>query len=672
MLTGGRPFLVLGLAVGLATLSGIAALLARAETPGAWVAALGAAVGTLAGAWLKPIVDREVGRQLERRQAADERHLRRGSSREVREWHARALGVHPSISTPRGADAGHTEATDLPTYVPRDFDDRLLSAIIDAGSQGGFILLIGPPFSGKTRCAYEAVQAALPRHKLLYPESPADIFDYRGNAKDNVIWLDDLDRFLVGGDAINALLIRRLTMPDSRNVIIGTIWHTRYEQLHQPSRPGDALDSPSRETAYQVLRAALAFAVPANFSPGERDRASLLAADDGRLAVALESREHSVTQVLAAAPQLERHWQQAEPSAAAIIDAAVECRRAGYEGALSAETLAVVAEELLRPQGRNLDLDWFEKGLKYALEPLQANTSVLRHVADTGGGSGYVVADYLLHVAARSRAMQPIPNVVWKAVQGAADDPTALHDLGLSAQSRLKLKVAEDSFRRAISKGHPTAWVDLVRLLEDQDRAEDLEVVLREAVENGRLGAHERLAVFYQRQNRSVEVGDVLEDALRRGELSSLWLRDYLLLENIDAERLEREYRKAMRAGHVGAWRVLVYLLQRLSRHEEALTVLEEAAAAGEQDAWWPLALTKAQDPQLFEEALRAAMEAGRPGAWEELANLLLEQRRVSEAEELLMRAVSLGLAGAAEDYLSLLEATGRTAEATRLRKEGL
>lgn len=94
-------------------------------------------------------------------------HLRRpaGAVR-VREARPRLLGVHASIQV-------DPAASELPAFVPRDFDTDLRTAVNAAAEQGGFVLLVGGSSVGKTRALFEAVRAELSEWWLVHP-NPAD------------------------------------------------------------------------------------------------------------------------------------------------------------------------------------------------------------------------------------------------------------------------------------------------------------------------------------------------------------------------------------------------------------------------------------------------------------------------------------------------------------------
>jgi hypothetical protein len=86
-------------------------------------------------------------------------------------------------------------------YVDRDADVRLRQAL----AEPGYVLVVGPPGSGKSRAAFEALFKIVPRAMLLVPEDGESLgrliaADPRlpGGEQGSVLWLDCVDRFLAG------------------------------------------------------------------------------------------------------------------------------------------------------------------------------------------------------------------------------------------------------------------------------------------------------------------------------------------------------------------------------------------------------------------------------------------------------------------------------------------
>ena len=98
---------------------------------------------------------------------------------------------------------------DLPQYVARDIDPQLDDGLRD----GGFVLVVGPPRSGKSRTAFEAARRVLGDRAVMIPVDGSALSalvdeELSGFGADAVWWLDDLERFLdhIGGtDACGAV-----------------------------------------------------------------------------------------------------------------------------------------------------------------------------------------------------------------------------------------------------------------------------------------------------------------------------------------------------------------------------------------------------------------------------------------------------------------------------------
>ena len=67
-----------------------------------------------------------------------------------------------------------------PEDVPRGVDAAeygVRARVAAAAERGGFVLMGGGSSVGKTRCAVEAVKAALPDWWLVHPEGPDEVGD---------------------------------------------------------------------------------------------------------------------------------------------------------------------------------------------------------------------------------------------------------------------------------------------------------------------------------------------------------------------------------------------------------------------------------------------------------------------------------------------------------------
>ncbi|MEV0646706.1 hypothetical protein AB0I28_15725 [Phytomonospora sp. NPDC050363] len=223
------------------------------------------------------------------------------------------LGVHPARPHPAGP----------PPYIPRDFDGELRAAL----AEGGFVLLTGDSTAGKSRSAYEAVRAVLPGHRLIVPENPAALPAALAETRRHdaaVLWLDELQRF-IGENGLSAAQVEELLSVEGHRAVVATIGAGQMQALREAPLPEwEPRVLLSRPREIVVARA---------FSAAERARAEARRADE-RIAEALDAPDTGVTEYLAAGPDALRLWRGAwaegwHPRAAALVAAAVDCRRTG-------------------------------------------------------------------------------------------------------------------------------------------------------------------------------------------------------------------------------------------------------------------------------------------------------------------------------------------------------
>jgi hypothetical protein len=593
------------------------------------------------------------------------------------------LGVNPAIpATQDSADpAGSLVRKTFPPYVLRDLDETLRAAMrgVREADGGGLFVLVGAPLSGKTRTAGEAIREILPDWNLFFPDSAGDlelVIESRRSFRNTVIWLDELDKYLEGEHSLQPGSVRRLISSGVGAILIGTLWPGQFEKLklRPPLEMSTDIAEDNVAAQRRILRMAHVFTVSTRLSEGERARAEALGLKDKRIRQALASGQYSFTQVLGAAPDLIHHWREADPYAKAVLDASVDLRRAGYSQPIPRDLLEQVAGTLMPDSAKAAArADWFDSALEYATRTLQGVVRALIPVgSQVSATDGYAVADFLQEEAIRERDRLPIPAGVWDALQGSDLQPSELLRLGLSARARLKLDYAEDFLLKAFRASPESSWHQLIALYEQQGRSAETEQILRAAVARGLPGSYERLAVLYQRLGQPQKLIQVLADAQRSGKVESLWLLRSLVLRSQIQSEAEEVYRSAADSGLRGAWQVLVYFLMSEGRAQEAREIIDEADARGDADAWWGLATLPSNTPEEFEYLLRAAVEGRKPGAWIELANLLVATGRSSEAIELLVQAVNEGQPGAAEELIETLEELGREDEARMLRTKGM
>lgn len=248
-----RPWFALGgplLAVAVLTAAPAGVKAGELPWPKWLVAGVVAAGGVLVAVWT-PLVKartdalaarttRATERDAQAEQAFNRLPTRKGKVLLVQDVTDSALlGVHEAIPLPASSTSEHGLSAELPTYVLRDIDADLRTALEARSKTGGFVLLVGPAAAGKTRCAYEAIRAVLPNWRLFMPPDAATLTELvTGGAdlKHSVVWLNETQNFLTGSAPLTAATVRRILADSARPVIlIGTIWPSIYDQLRTPA-----------------------------------------------------------------------------------------------------------------------------------------------------------------------------------------------------------------------------------------------------------------------------------------------------------------------------------------------------------------------------------------------------------------------------------------------------
>lgn len=266
------------------------------------------------------------------------------------------LGVHPApCQDPRRGAFGRTGER-VPRYVARDVDAELVERL----GRGGFVLLAGDTLAGKTRTLFEVMRTALPRHVLIAPTGPAELpaaVDAALELRRCVLWLGDLEVFL-GPAGLTRTMVGRLLADDGHHrVLLGTI---RSAEITRHTGGGSAADELDRELvrpAREVLGTAAVLRLPRMLGASERAAARRAARLDARIAAAVAHADrYGLAEYLAAGPvlltALHSGWEPGQhPRGAALVAAAIDCRRAGLTAPLPPDLLEELHEEYLAARG---------------------------------------------------------------------------------------------------------------------------------------------------------------------------------------------------------------------------------------------------------------------------------------------------------------------------------
>ena len=397
------------------------ALIASLWVPASWAALIGgslAAISAVTAGRARQRIDRqwELQRELPERIALRNRDGGLPRVREVTD--PVALGVHPADMR-----AGHPReaAVTGPTpYVARDIDEELRGAF----NREGMIIVVGESTAGKSRAAFEAIRSRTPDHLLAVPsgrESLATVTTQLSESRRSILWLDDLERFL-GPGGITLAMVAKLT---GRNaIIVGTMRTAEYERFTSRAEP--ILDDQARSAwraSRDLLRSARVILLPRLWSPKELAAAATFG-DDPRITLALkQAKTFGVAETIAAGPELLRDWRNAwaaggHPRGAALVAAAVDCRRAGLEDPVPRDLLLDLHHHyLLAHGGHTLRPEPIDDAWIWALRPIHGASSLLIPTGLTEEDQRLLAFDYLIDQPDH----EPIPPATWEKLVAQAD-----------------------------------------------------------------------------------------------------------------------------------------------------------------------------------------------------------------------------------------------------------
>jgi hypothetical protein len=419
----------------------------------------------------------------------------------------------------------------VPAYIPRDVDAGLRERL----AAGGFVLLVGDSGAGKSRAAFEAAAATLPGHLLVYPagrDAVAVAVTRVAQARQSVLWLDDLERYLGTGGLTSVQVGRLITGTGGHRVVIATLRAAEQARITAEAPAGDDVAVQAVRDARQVLDLAVTIRVPRMFSGPEIDRARARVWDP-RVAEALaHSGTYGIAEYLSAGPELLRDWEDARNSSAgpnargaALVAAAIDVRRAGHTSPVPRALLDAVHERYLDdPEHARIPREPLSDAWAWATRQRRATTALLQAAA----GDRVEVFDYLVDVVQRrTPAGSHVPRSV---VQAAIDlgDPADYGSLGDTAYDQGRYALAEYAYRHDwqvklanpnLGAEHPATLAsrnNLALALDVLGRLEEAEAENRAVLEarNRRLGA-EHPATLTSRGNLALVLHELgrLEEA---------------------------------------------------------------------------------------------------------------------------------------------------------------
>ncbi|MEU0509278.1 tetratricopeptide repeat protein [Amycolatopsis sp. NPDC006125] len=571
------------------------------------------------------------------------------------------LGIHAALPLPPGPS--ESLSAQLPEYVRRDVDAELWEAVGDAARRSGFIVVVGPSASGKTRSVYEAVRAKLSGWRMIIPPTASDLDELllSGIPLDrSVIWLDELTRHLDSG-ALSLRAIRKvLAEQNGPLLVIGTMWPADFDRFCVPPINDHALDLNADATA--ILRLATRFDLASAFTEPEYRRAATVGERDPRVREAVErSADAAIPSCLACAPELIRRWEQpSDPVGAAVITAAVEARLCGHPAVIPPGLLqSLAAEYLTSAQRATATAGWFDSALQWALHPVRGNvaplTPMARRVGELGG---YQASDILTHRAAqRYGARRQSPDKPWGVLVEHADHDASLA-IGMFASTCGHRDHAEAALSRLAEAGDTRAMTALGMACLDDGDDKGAATWYRRAVEAGDKESMAILAVALQQLGRTGEAHTWIRRGAEAGVPGAMVGLGQILEDDGDYQMARHWYEAASEAGDNGMGKLFLgCMLRNQGDLDAACKSLHEAAEAG-----LTFAGTDLHHMAMPVGATDAAIGKYRHGFTTAYASaafclgeIYLSQERSDEAKTWLQRAANVGRVDAMLDLGTLV-----------------
>lgn len=426
-----RPFRLAGawVAVAVGGFVGIGGgLLAQPWFSAGWAASIGGALAAVSA-----VVTARANQSIEtyRRARKDlpdniNLHGRQGGFPRVRDvTDLVSVGVHPAEKL---AD-GQERVAEQPRYISRDFDHELRSAI----DRGGFVVLVGESTAGKSRAAFESLLVCRPSHIIAAPSGRESLSVIAGELSERrcwVLWLDDLERFLGAGGLTPAMLDRLTGHSDRGAVVVSTMRLSEYDRFTgRFESDTNVQDQAAWRASREVLGRARVVFADRLWSPPELARASKHGGDPRIVRALNQASAFGIAETLTAGPVLLRDWRNAwspaaHPRGAALVAAAVDCRRAGLDAPVTRELLVELHDHYLTARGGHaLRPEGLDEAWRWTLQPVHGASSLILPAGPTDEEQRFIAFDYLLDQPDNA----PVPPETWTLLISRADPAQVVH-----------------------------------------------------------------------------------------------------------------------------------------------------------------------------------------------------------------------------------------------------
>ena len=588
----------------------------------------------------------------------------------ITEWDPLDLGLNQSISdTSRAMNVAQT----LPSYIVRSHDEELRS-LLSAVEHPLTVMLIGESSTGKTRACLEAVRACLPSWPIIHPSGPEELrrgFDSDLYLNEHVLWLDEAQSYLDGKDSsqISDALTRMMLSDSTLSIVIGTMWPKYWRDFTGPP-PNNQPDYSVRVRKFLRLSNVKRIKVPDDFGKVPLTQLAQVARQDSRLNIALRSggNSHRITQVLAGGVQLlDRYQNTLDPHGRAVITAAMDLCRLGYQSPITPSMLQDAVPGYLSARDRAVSVGWLATALEAASQEVNGVRALgpLRIQSGMGDADAYILHDYLANFSVRYRKDVLIPRDVWEALHVHATESDDRIRLAWEAVFRHLDRLAVKFLTPVVNSSYPDEdGLRLVWLLENAGHEAQALNILRNAADGGEVSAMKHLADRRLRAKDYDKAVNWLRRAANLSDNEAMYTLGTINLGHlVPWQEADDWLLAAAMAGNVWAMRRLAW--QSLDS-EEAIRWLRLGAETGEGNLMLDL-VQKLEEIDERAESLdwiRRIDEAGHLHIVGPLAKWLEEQGRSAEGEALLRRNSVAGDMTATSNLSRLLEREGRIADA--------
>jgi cellulose synthase operon protein C len=302
-----------------------------------------------------------------------------------------------------------------PSYVPRSKPDAQIRELLNADER--FIVAVGDSKSGKSRSMAEMLQALRPGAQLIVPADgdPAALSKLARrplplHADGGVLWLDDIDRYLVP-NGLDHKVLRSFLDREPRVTIAGTITSQRYRDI---TATRDAVGTrevrAARDSTAQFGRVlSQAKLVWVESRPNPEDLAAAQELYPGE-----DFQARGIGEQMVAAPIVEGEYYAARrgrPEGWAVVQAAIDWRRIGVSSPVSRSTLRSLFPSYLSEVAPHLEPDeeLFARGVQWATDPLVGTIALLTTVEPARERATYRAFDYVLACADGQGPLEPVP-----------------------------------------------------------------------------------------------------------------------------------------------------------------------------------------------------------------------------------------------------------------------